>query len=345
MSQLNQIEKITNEVFNKDKYKNSFNEVFVINSDDINKLNNEYLIFIKNNYKLFLIYCYEEIPNIHKLNELIQICTNINLPLYIFTKNIVFYKYFEKKYKNVNGIWVSRTKLAFNHDEFLIKHNKPLLHPDFNFNFQKNINLLFLSYNRRPNRDFIICNLHKNNKLYDDTNYISFYNYKSDQYENNYRQCLIDLEVDLDFLKNLNLIPNKNTNIDEQIKTQLESYQLYSKSKFNIISESVFGYGSDDTEYDFYNFILTKKTILPLLYKNVFFVHEYNNLFSNELKTLGFKLFFNSLSEFFNNNTDEYYYSEYAQEIINHNYNLVINLLSKNSSDLENDLTSILNEI
>lgn len=344
------LKSITNDVFYNQN--SNLDLIYTLDFFNIRNLDFDYKIIlddIKNNNKLLIVYYYEYISNIEILDKFIQYCQEINLPLYIFTRNIVFYKFFEKKYGRLENIWISNPKYAFISDMQVDVFNKKL-NNEFEFKCEKDINLLFLNFNRKPNADYIIYELYKRNELYNKSNYISYYNFLEKNklgdttYEKIYKSYFDETQIDLNFLNNLKIIPNLETNVlNEQNKTQIESFELHARSKFNIICEAKFGLGNNETEFDFYNFFISRKTFLPFLYENVFFIHEYNNLYSDELKKLGFKMFFNSFDEFFKNMNDDYYNLISTQEILAHNKKLVIELLCDSRIGFKNEIDFILN--
>ena len=323
----------------------------MVDADDASVLGggrrHEYLDFIKKNYKLLVLYYYEEFNNSYKFDDILKYCLDIKLPLYIFTRNIIFKKFFNNKYGKIENIWIQDSQLAFDTLNFVDVPRKKF-NKEYNFNVDKDINLLFLYFNRKPNRDFIIQQLYNRNELYDSKNYISFHNFLGDvsitKYENKHKKYATETNLDFDFLRELKIVPN-HIEIGNQLETQEESFFLHARSKFNIICESVFGYDIDETSYDYHNFVLTKKTILPLIYKNVFFIHEYNNMFSTELKNIGFKMFFDNIDDFFSNMNDEFYYLESTQEILNHNRKLVFDYILNSRFDFLNELKLIVDDL
>jgi hypothetical protein len=293
--------------------------------------------YIKNQYKLFILHFSEEFIYDEKTITIIDKCIEIKLKLLIYSLNPVLEHFIKLKYPS-EIIYTNDSYTLFNDSS--LKHNLIILN--------KSIKLLFLNYNRRANRDFIILKLKKIKELDNQFNYISFHNkfkFNNKPYEDFYLTYVDDYNIDINFLNNFQLIPNKKVDIDNQAETQIESYELYSKSKFNIICEPFFGYYTDINSYEYYSHIITKKTILPLLYKNVFFIYEYNNLLSFSLIKLGFKLFFDNLDHFLNNMNDDYLLLESTIEKLNHNQELVIKLLDTSKFEFYNKLKILLNEI
>jgi len=298
----------------------------------------ECLKYIKNEYNLFVLVFPEEFIYDTQTNKIIDKCLKIKLKLLIYSLNPVLEDFIKLKYPH-ESIFVNDSHSLFNNTSLISKNN-------FN-NETKSIKLLFLNYNRKANRDFIISKLNEVGELNDELNYISFHNkyqFNNTPYENFYMEYINETNIDINFLNNFKLIPKK-INIDNQEETQLESYDLYSKSKFNIICEPFFGYYKNNNSYDYYNHIITKKTILPLLYKNVFFIHEYNSLLSETLNKLGFHIFFNNLNDFLNNMNDDYLSLQDTIDKLNYNEKLVIELLESGKLKFYNKLNSILNEI
>lgn len=326
---------------------NEYKNILVISDNDFYSINfnNSLLSEIKQKYKILCLYFHEEFDYNYKIKTLIQKCIDLKLNLYIFTKNPSGNLFLNSKYKNFSNIFFNEFDKSF-----ITNLNLNKLYDASD----KNIKLLFLYYNRKPNRDYVICKLFKENELYQKNNYISFHNYipvrydlrylGSDDYETHYKSYAIENDIDFDFLRDLKLIP-KEINVHNQVETQSDSFYLYSKSKFNIICEPLFGYGNDVNDYSYYDDLLTNKTILPILYKNVFFLHGHNNNFSNELKKIGIRMFFDNIDDFLKNMNDEYYYSNDVQETLEHNQKVLLNLLKNSKQNLYNDFKKILNEI
>jgi hypothetical protein len=303
---------------------------------------NEYLRFVKSKYKLLVLLFWEEFIYDAETIKIIDICIEIKLPLFISSKNPTLDEFLKLKYP-LEHIWSSNISMQFCREEFV---NNDSLTNQFYIN-NKSIKLLFLNYNRKPNRDYIITKLKDTNLLYDESNYVSFHNYYTtpDKKYNEFdMQYINQNNIDIKFLNNFKLVPEE-TDVHNQLATQIRSYQLYSMSKFNIICEPFFGYYNDTNSYDYYNHIITNKTILPLLYKNVFFIHEYNNLFSESLIKIGFKPFFDNIDDFLNNMTDEYLSLESTIEKLNHNQQLTIKLLKLGKFEFFNKIKTLLNEL
>jgi hypothetical protein len=302
----------------------------------------ECLKYIKHEYNLFVLFFPEEFIYNAQTIKIIDKCLKIQLKLLIYSLNPVLDKFIKLQYTSEN-IFTNNSNSLFNNTS-LVSELKNINQFDIE---NKSIKLLFLNYNRKANRDYIILKLKEVNELYDKSNYISFHNkYKFEDipYESFYMDYINENYIDIDFLNNFELIPDK-INVNNQLETQLESYKLYSKSKFNIICEPFFGYYKDINSYDYYNHIITKKTILPLLYKNVFFIYEYNDLLSTSLTKLGFELFFNSLDDFLTNMNDDYLLLDSTIEKLNHNQKLVIKLLEVGKLEFYNKLKTLSNEI
>lgn len=316
--------------------------VYTIDYDDIKKIYISeqiiYFDYIKNNYKLLVILFQEDFFYNENVHNIIDYCIKIDLPLFVFSKNPTLSNFFKYKFDNNKLYSVLPQMLFLNSGNILQKIN----------NTEKTIKLLFLNWNRKPNRDYIILKLKNKNELFNKDNYISFHNIHPLNSDKKYgpleSKFIEEMEIDIDFLKNFKLEP-ESVDLDNQYETQNKAIELYSLSKFNIICEPFFGYNNDINSYDYYNYIITNKTILPLVYRNVFFVHEYNTLLSTTLKNIGFELFFDNLDDFLNNMDEEYLNLNSTIDKLNHNQSLAIKLVNNEKKEFYYKLKELINEL
>lgn len=295
-----------------------------------------HLNYFKKEYKILVILFWEEFFYDGNINDIINYSLKINLPLFIFSKNPVLDKFLKITYNSDKLFSVSPDMLFLNTDDLAFYEDSKI----------KNNKLLFLNYNRKVNRDYIICKLKEKNELFNNENYISFHNYdpRNEKYNLLHNEYNIENNIDTEYLKNLKIIPNK-IKVDSQFTTQRDSFDLYSRSKFNIICEPFFGYSKDKNSFNYYNHLITKKTILPLLFKNVFFIHEYNSLLSDCLKEIGFEMFFNNLDDFLNNMNDDYLELESTKNKLFNNQNLTETLIINEKKKFSETLKKIINEL
>lgn len=316
--------------------------VYTIDYDDIKKIYISeqiiYFDYIKNNYKLLIILFQEDFFYNKNVHNIIDYCIKIDLPLFVFSKNPTLSNFFKYKFDNKKLYSVSPQMLFLNSGQILQKIN----------NTKKTIKLLFLNWNRKPNRDYIILKLKNKNELFNKDNYISFHNKHPLNSDKKYgpleSKFIEEMGIDIDFLKNFKLEPEL-VDVHNQPETQNKAIELYSLSKFNIICEAFFGYNNDINSYDYYNYIFTNKTILPLVYRNVFFVHEYNTLLSTTLKNIGFELFFDNLDDFLNNMDEEYLNLNSTIDKLNHNQSLAIKLVNNEKNEFYYKLKELIYEL
>lgn len=309
---------------------------------------------IKEKYKLFFLFYTEEFYFCKEIEEIIQYSIEIELPLFIFSRNPVNKFFLDKRYNS--KINANTFEMSFRIPEYETNA----------FIDVKDIKLLFLNFNRSANRDYIICELNRRNELYNPENYISFHNHLSnwecnetiEKYEITNTDYSKKYNIDFDFLRELKIIPkfyaalNEHNNSDLNNKdpkksdadVQSDAYNLYMKSKFNIICEYYFGSVTNKDEYSNFNYILTNKTIFPLLFKNVFYIQESNDTISKNLEKLGFQIFFWNIEDFFLNLNDNFYYSEIIQQKLNHNRELAKDLLINSKKEIYNSLYKIIFE-
>lgn len=295
-----------------------------------------HLNYFKKEYKILVILFWEEFFYDSNINYIINYSLKIELPLFFFSKNPVLDKFLKKRYNSDRLFSISPDMLFLNTDQLVSYEDSKI----------KNIKLLFLNYNRKVNRDYIICKLKEKNELIENENYISFHNHDTcnEKYNLLHNDYNIENNIDTEYLKNLKIIPNK-INLHNQLTTQQNSFELYSRSKFNIICEPFFGYSKAKNSFNYYNHLITKKTILPLLFKNVFFIHEYNSLLSDCLKEIGFEMFFNNLDDFLNNMNDDYLELESTKNKLFNNQNLAKTLIINEKKKFSETLKKIINEL
>jgi hypothetical protein len=273
---------------------------------------------IAQNYKKVLINADEEFNYDYEvISQIIDSLLKDGIKIFIHSFDCCVNDFLKHKYPNEYGkLIIANTPIT------LIKNYTGIFR---NTGIERNKKLLFLNYNRKINRDEIICYLNKKNELFNDDNFISYHNNHTideHKYYRMYKKYAFEKNIDFDFLKDLKLQPEE-IDVHQQNITQIRAQELHCMSKFNILCEPYFGLSDGSTDFAPYYHTISRKTIYPLLYRNVIFVHENNNLLSNTLKDLGFELFFDNIEDFMNNMTDEYYYSEKVQAKMNINENLI----------------------
>ena len=296
-----------------------------------------HLNYFKKEYKILVILFWEEFFYDSNIDDIINYSLKIDLPLFIFSKNPVLDKFLKITYNSDKLFSISPDMLFLNTDDLAYYTNSKI----------KNIKLLFLNYNRKVNRDYIICKLKEKNELFNNENYISFHNddSRSKEYNLLHNDYNIENNIDTEYLKNLKITPIDSFDLNDQYTAQRDSFDLYYRSKFNIICEPFFGYSKDKNSFNYYNHLITKKTILPLLFKNVFFIHEYNSLLSECLKKIGFEMFFDSVDDFFNNLNDNYFNLKSTQDKLVKNQKLAEKLIKNEKVNFSEFLKKIINEL
>jgi len=273
---------------------------------------------IAQNYRKVLINANEEFnADYESITEMIDSFVKEGVKVFIHSFDCCVNEFLKFKYPNEYGkLVIANTPIT------LIKNYAGAFNGS---NIERSKKLLFLNYNRKINRDEIICYLNKKNELFKSENFISYHNHHTlDDYKyyRFYKKYAIEKDIDFDFLKTLKLQPEQ-IDIHAQNETQNRAQELHCMSKFNILCEPYFGLSDGSTDFAPYHHTISRKTTYPLLYRNVIFVHEHNNLLSNELKNLGFQLFFDNIEDFMNNMSDEYYYSEEVQAKMDINEKLI----------------------
>jgi hypothetical protein len=315
----------------------NLNDVYMINyMDTIGLCRNEYehdeyelhsnqISFLKNeikriieNYKKVLINANEEFnADYESITEMIDSFLKADIKVFIHSFDCCVNDFLKFKYPNDYG-----RLIVANSPITLIKNYAGAFDGR---HIKRNKKLLFLNYNRKINRDEIICYLNRKNELFNSENFISYHNnhsIESYKYYRFYKNYAIEKSIDFDFLKTLKLQPEE-IDIHAQNETQNRAQELHCMSKFNIICEPYFGFSDDSLDFAPYHHAISRKTTYPLLHRNVIFVHEHNNLLSNTLKNLGFQLFFDNIEDFMNNMSDEYYYSKEVQTKMDINEKLI----------------------
>jgi hypothetical protein len=254
--------------------------------------------------------------------------TNKNIILTTFSIGIRFY--LDKVIPN--------NKIHFNTIHTLFQNH---IHPYTNI-FYKHMGFLkkrkyllkFFSYNRTPHRDYVIDFLLKNNLT--EGNNISFHNFpfetlndvldlKSANFSYRFYESDKILEnVDFKVLNNLRIIPKiENFNIENQTKQIEKNSDASLNSYFEIITEAQMPFSKDPTNSLYYTYSITKRTLIPLLFGNVFHIMPECKLFEDELTNAGFQLFFKNDEDFLNNLNEDFYFNSETQYKIQHNHNLL----------------------
>ena len=279
------------------------------------------------------------------------------LKLLVDNKKIIIMSTFTIGLKNYINKILPNNFVYFNSIENLIGKNSTDILFDTDPDFSKNRNYLlkFFSYNRSPQRDYVFDFLIKNNLI--NGNNLSFHNYpfielkdklnlkkSNTAYYSNEADELLK-NVDLKQLNNLRLIPQSESfNVQTQ-NIQHDKNVLASKnSYFEIISEAQMPYSIDSTNSFYYTHSITKRTIIPILTGNVFHIMPTAKAFEEDLKEIGFKLFFENDSDFLNKLNEDFYFEKNTQDILKQNFDTIYSI-QKNYNENKNFIIDILNEI
>lgn len=296
--------------------------------DDITFLDNhtkenikEFLNNLKTNYSDLLLFCPEEFNyNFGSVKYFINTSLEFGFKLFIQSFNSNVNEFLKIKFPTEYG-----KQILANSAKTLLFNPSPL---DINYdvsNIKRDLKLLFLNFNRKINRDWIICYLNKKNELFNDSNFISYLNHHTfpeEKYYNLYNDYASKNDINFEWLKSLKLMPQE-VDVHSQVITQTNAQTLHLRSKFNIIAEPFFGLSDDENDFEYYNHTLSRKTVYPIYYRNVIYVHGHNTILRDTLKELGFETFFDNLEDFMHNMTDEFYYSKETQNKLDNNQKLI----------------------
>lgn len=217
--------------------------------------------------------------------------------------------------------------------------------------FERKYLLKFFSSCRKPHRDYTLKFLIDNNLLDDSRNIISYRENKFSGFNlgvyNDAKQENSDFGMTKEIFNNFEFIHETQKNItpygDQTIQDE-ELYKIHSESMFNLLCEAVVPF--HNSEYDFFRNIssVSKRTILPIIFKNVFHIYPKNEPLENWLTTNGFHLFFNSDEEFLSNLNESYYYSNEVQIKLEENAMIMRELVSNNTMLMLRGLEDIFNK-
>jgi len=198
--------------------------------------------------------------------------------------------------------------------------------------------LKFFSSCRKPHRDYALKFLIDNKLLESNKNIISFRENKFSGFNLGvYNDAKLE---DSDFgmvensFKGFEFIHETQKNIipyGDQTLQDVELYKVHSESMFNILCEAVVPFHNSTHEFLRNISSVSKRTILPIIFKNVFHIYPKNEPLERWLIDNGFQLFFNSDEEFLSNLNENYYYSENVQLKLEQNAMIMRELVSNNT--------------
>lgn len=191
---------------------------------------------------------------------------------------------------------------------------------------------------RKPWRDSVMMFL-RDNDLINGKSLICFRNRGKDYFnELLYKEYNSEIEypnLDYNWLDNLNLCHSSQEKIipwEDQNAQDDGLFEAHFNSYFDIISEAVVPYKTNLNEIGQNISSISKRTIFPLLCRNVFHIYPENKPLENYLKELGVDFFFESDNEFCDNITKDFYMLPTTQEKLNNNFNIAMKMISHHLS-------------
>lgn len=306
---------------------------------------NTSLTFLKDNFdeiiesaNLIIFNFQENIPK--EILFVIEDLVNKNVKFYILTFSLTLKNYFDKKYPNHKVEFPNI--YASNNYHYTPSHFELMLNPEGD----RIYDLMYFHASRKPFRDKTTRFLIDNN-LVNDKNIISIrYNTHLDDmgtfllYEDYHQEnTFLDIQYD-EFENYFNVHPTQQDVLpwNDQRYQDAKLYESHVNSKFNIITEACYPY--ENSEHEILRNIssVSKRTIFPILFKNVFHIYPKNKPLETWLIENGFKLFFENDNDFLNNLKSEYYYRNDVQEKLEHNAKLMRSFFIQGIYDTINSL-------
>lgn len=294
---------------------------------------NENESFFYNNLpksKCVIINYQEHIPKDELLH--FEYLAKNKITTYFTTFLITLKNYFNKKYPENKFIFCDIMTVNNSHLT-MIRENLYWSPP-----YERKYILKFFSSCRKPHRDVALDFIIKNNLLTNSDNVISYRENKFSGFNNGIYLDAKDENSDFgmneDSFKNFEFIHSTQKDIipygDQTIQDD-ELYKIHSESMFNLLCEAVVPFHNSETEIFRNISSVSKRTILPIIFKNVFHIYPKNKPLEDWLIEQGFNLFFDSDEEFLLNLNKEYYYSESTQNKLEHNAMIMRELVSNNT--------------
>lgn len=195
--------------------------------------------------------------------------------------------------------------------------------------------LKYFGASRKPWRDDVIYFLKQNNLLYLDENLITYRNYTGVN-EQNYLEYINENsfnESDYSTLDDFEIIHDSQINVNpttDQYLADTHLYQAHLDSYFLILTEAIYPYYNSKEPILQSISSVSKRVILPFLFKNVFHIYPKNKPLEEWLILNGFELFFESDNDFLKNLNKEYYFREDVQKKLENNSIKIRNILNRN---------------
>lgn len=245
--------------------------------------------------------------------------------------------YLNKKIPNNNILLMNIDDLLSTHIE---RHFESAIEL-FNTQNKRQFLLKHFSYNRNPHRDYITDFLLKRNLV--NNNNITFHNFPKNTpnlKEKNIAYCYSEAEnllkdVDLESLNNLQIIPeSENFYIENQNLQSQKLIKANSNTYFEIISEAQMPLSDDPDNFFHYTYSITKRTLFPLLFGNVFHYMPNSIILQDDLKNFGIEMFFKNDNDFLNNLNEEFYFDKNTQYKLLHNFELIKSVYENRKNEM-----------
>jgi hypothetical protein len=275
----------------------------------------------ESDYKNILFFWEEYFFN-YTIERQIQKWVSQNKKIYFKTFTWGFVDYLKNKFGENNIIGYSKKALFKKSYELMGNPNLS------NLNNKKNIILNWTCANRSLIRDYTLQKIILPNKLHENkNNFITFHNlsdiysnliknnyvYRSNEINKFVEKFNLDLK-EIDFIK-IGSEDERNI-IKFQSEQQKKIKEYMQNSMFSIITETCHPYSDDPKNIWYYHTSFSRKTLYPILYKNVFYIPQYSNYIYSTLKELGFEIFFENDTDFVQNLNEDFYYNKETQEKI-----------------------------
>ena len=251
---------------------------------------------------------------------------------YFTTFIITLEQYFNEKYPDNKFIFCDI--MSVNNSHLTMMHANLYWSPPF----ERKYLLKFFSSCRKPHRDIALQFIIDNNLLNHPDNVISFRENKFSGFNqgiyNDAKEENSDFGMDKKTFENFEFIHDTQKDITpygDQTLQDLELYKIHSESMFNILCEAVVPHHNSEHEILRNTSSVSKRTILPIVFKNVFHIYPKNEPLEKWLISNGFEIFFNSDEEFLSSLNKEYYYSESVQAKLEKNAIKMQKLVSNNT--------------
>jgi len=280
----------------------------------------------------------ENIPR--EILFIIEDLAKLNIKFYILTFSLTLKNYFDKKYPN-HQVEFPNLYTANNY-HYTTTNFELILNPVGG----RKYDLMYFHASRKPFRDKTTKFLIDNN-LINDNNIISI-RYNTDLDDNGtmlfYKEyheenTFLDIHYDT-FRDYINIHPSQEDVLPwgDQRYQDYKLYQSHLNSKFNIITEACYPFSQSEHEILRNISSVSKRTIFPILFKNIFHIYPENKPLKNWLLENKFKLFFENDEDFLNNLNSEFYNRTDIQEKLEYNAKLMRKFFIQSAYDTINSL-------